>query len=100
MLLLPFWKPCLHRNQYSSNEHHSRPKQPLAEVAFLQEELCPQDGEDGAQLEKGSDVSDEAKRNRREAKEGSNACNERGSRERAWMSRESFPPVFIPWNTF
>jgi hypothetical protein len=68
--VLECWKPRLHRNQYSSNEHHTCPKQPLPEVAFPQEELCPQDGEDGAQLEEGSNISDEAKRNRREAKEG------------------------------
>src|SRR5262249_41696692 len=53
----------------TTNKHHTCTKQTFSYVTFVEEHTCPDNREDGTQVEERCHVPDQAQRNRREAKE-------------------------------
>src|SRR5207247_4439004 len=59
----------LHSHKDTSNDHHTCSEQSFADLAFTEEEPCPQDGQDGTQLEECRYISNETKSDSCETKE-------------------------------
>ena len=64
-------------------------------LAFTQEQPRPQDGEDGAELEKGGHIPNEAKRNGGEAKKRGDSWEARWRRKEHMDGHEA--PAGVPW---
>ena len=83
----------LHSHQYSTNHHDAGSQQTAAHLPFTEEQPCPENGEDGTELEEGRDIADEPEGNRREPEERSDSCQEGGSEERPSMKTKPIPGV-------
>src|SRR5215469_15831708 len=77
----------------TTNKHHTCTKQTFSYVTFVEEHTCPDNREDGTQLEERCHVPDQAQRNRREAKEGSDTGEQDGGGESTRVGTEPLPLV-------
>jgi len=85
----------LHSDEETTDGHDDGPQESFADLPLSKKDLGPQDREDGAQLEDGSHIANQAECDGSEPKERGHACNERGKREGAMMGVQPVPPVPI-----
>src|SRR6266571_6553469 len=76
-------------------DHHTCAKESASDLAFAEKHACPDDRQNGTQLEQGGDIPDQAKRKSGEAKEWSNTCKKHCQRYCTWMSIQSLPPTLL-----
>ena len=86
----------LRGNQPCPNGHHAGTKEAAAHLTFTQKHSCPQDGEEGAELEKGGHVPNKAKCNGGEAKERGDSWEARWRRKEL-VHGDAAPARFPCW---
>ena len=87
------WHPrvWLRGDKHTTNNHHTCTKQAFAHLTLVEEHACPDNRENGTQLEERCHVPDEAERNRREAKERGDTGEQDGGGESTRVGTEPLP---------